>query len=176
MELVSYEIESFFAWYMSQCNNTTKYHMDHVFNDSDGVCSITHWKTIKLYRIIWHLSMVFYGVLKEWICSESISTNEYNSKCRIFVPRKGPLMRMFNIDLETTLLTYVDVNIYHYDETLNLVKLLFSKSNSPSSFKLVHERFNLHWNGGIWQNVAKYGKLRRDIRAKITRRKLSRLF
>ena len=69
----------------------------------------------------WQLSMTFYGVFKEWICSESISTNEYNSKCWIFVPRKGPLMRMFNIDLETTLLTYVDVNIYHYDETLNLV-------------------------------------------------------
>ena len=86
-------------------------------------------------------------------------------------------MRMFNIDLETTLLTYVDVNIYHYDETLNLVKLLFSKSNSPSSFKLVHERFNLRLNGRIWQNmakchilnVAKYGKRRRDIWAKITR-------
>ena len=140
-------------------SSNAAYHIDHVFIDLGRVFSITHMKVIKWYRIIWHLSMVFYGVLKEWICSESISTNEYNSKCRIFVPRKGPLMRMFNIDLETTLLTYVDVNIYHYDETLNRVKLLFSKSNSPSSFKLVHERFSSRQNGEKWQKCGKFWQI-----------------
>ena len=44
---------------------------------------------------------------------------------------------MFNIDLQTTLLTYVDVNIYHYYEHLNLVKLLFSNSNRQKQSKFI---------------------------------------
>ena len=72
-------------------------------------------------------------------------------------------MRMFNIDLETTLLTYVDVNIYHYDESLNLVKLLFRSQTVQ-----VHSNWFMNDSicaemaeySKIWQGVEKYGKLR----------------